>query len=186
MPANEAYFLRRRNIVDALATNSLLAVLIASIVVGYLIKGPNSVLIKIAKEVAGVITILITFLIKIAPIGVFFLVLPNIMRLDIGTVGTNIGLLIGSTLANMAIHIILILPAIFYAFVRRNPYTYWFACSKAWITAWGTASSAATMPITLKEARARGNPNIVTKFVVPLGTLVNVSPCLLKSPRPSA
>lgn len=65
-----------RNIVDALATNALLAVLIASIIVGYLLKR-DSILVRIAKEVETLITVIITFLIKIAPIGVFFLILVS-------------------------------------------------------------------------------------------------------------
>ena len=164
-----------RNLVDAFATNALLAVLIASIVVGYLVKGPTSLIVKLSKEVEHIITVIITFLIKIAPIGVFFLILPNCLRLDIRTVGENIGMLIAASLSNMAIHIFLVMPLIYFIFVRKNPYVYWFKSSRSWITAWGTASSAATMPITIREALARGNPNIVTKFVVPLGTLVNVS-----------
>lgn len=166
-----------RNIVDALATNALLAVLIASIVGGYLAKA-NSLLVKLAKEVEAMITTIISFLIKIAPLGVFFLILPNIMRLDIATVGENIGLLIAGALTNMGIHILFLMPIIFFVIVRKNPYPYWFSCSKAWITAWGTASSAATMAVTIRESLARGNPDIVTKFVVPLGTLVNISDVL--------
>lgn len=104
------------------------------------------------------------------------------MRLNIEEVGENIGLLIGGALCNFAIHIFVVMPLIFFLFVRKNPYAYWFKSSKAWITAWGTASSAATMPVTIRESLARGNPELVSKFVIPLGTLVNVS-SMHKDPR---
>lgn len=58
--------------------------------------------------------------------------------------------------------------------MRENFYTFWFKCSRSWITAWATASSAATMPVTLQVAEERGIPNTVAKFTIPLGTLVNM------------
>lgn len=58
--------------------------------------------------------------------------------------------------------------------MRQNFYTFWFKCARSWITAWATASSAATMPVTLSVAEERGIPNSVAKFTIPLGTLVNM------------
>lgn len=69
-----------RNIVDALANNELLSVLVASVVIGYLVQGPESIILKLAHEIERIITIIISFLIKLAPVGVFFLVLSAIME----------------------------------------------------------------------------------------------------------
>ncbi len=44
----------------------------------------------------------------------------------------------------------------------------------AWVKAWGTASSAAALSVTLKCAKARGIPDTVAKFVLPLGCLINM------------
>lgn len=163
-----------KNIVESLATNALLSVLVASIVVGYLIRDADSTILRLAKEVEKMITTIIAFLIKLAPIGVFFLILSSIMRLNIAELGENIGILIGGTLADMALHLFIVLPLIYFVIVRKNPYSYWIKCSKSWVTAWGTASSAGTMPVTLQVVKARGLPDTVTKFAVPLGTLVNM------------
>lgn len=89
------------NIVAAFADNQLLSVLITAIVLGYMIKGPDSSLLRAIKEVERIITVIITFLIKLAPIGVFFLILSNIMRLDIAQVGANLGVLIGGAVGTM-------------------------------------------------------------------------------------
>ena len=96
------------------------------------------------------------------------------MRLDIAEIGANLGVLVGGAIATMAFHILIVIPIIFFAVVRRNPYSYWFKCSKAWITAWGTASSAATLPVTMKCVTERGVPVTLSKFVVPLGCLINM------------
>ncbi|KAK3314406.1 Sodium:dicarboxylate symporter family protein [Apodospora peruviana] len=162
------------NVVNALATDSLLAVLVSACVVGYLIDGRNSSLLRAVVEVEKIILVIITWLIKKAPIGVFFLILPNMFKLDLGDIGRNLGILIGGSLSGMGIHLFIVLPIIFFAFTRKNPYAYWLKCSPAWTTAWGTASSAATLPVSLKVARARGVPNTIVKFAVPLGCLINM------------
>jgi Na+/H+-dicarboxylate symporter len=161
------------NIFAALAENQLLAVLVTAVVVGGLLE-PGSSIIKAVVEVERLITKVIIFLIKLAPIGVFFLILSNIIKLDPESIGKNLGILIGSSLVSMFIHLFVVLPLIYFAFVRQNPFTYWMKNSPAWITAWGTASSAATLPVTMRCVRARGWPETVIKFTVPLGCLVNM------------
>ncbi|KAI9375270.1 Sodium:dicarboxylate symporter [Aspergillus egyptiacus] len=162
------------NVVDALATDSLLAVLVTSVVVGYMIDRHNSYLLKAVEEIEQIIMKIIMILIKLAPIGVFFLILPNMFRLDVRDIGQNLGVLIGGSLVNLAIHLFVVLPALYFIFTRKMPYTFWFKNSPAWTTAWGTASSAATLPLTLKVVRERGVSNTVSKFTVPLGCLVNM------------
>ncbi|KAF5017901.1 hypothetical protein F66182_10140, partial [Fusarium sp. NRRL 66182] len=162
------------NVVYALANDELLAVIITAIIVGYLIEDPRSPIIRVTEEIERMITKVITFLIKVAPIGVFFLILPNLMRLDIGQIGLNLGILIGATLSTMLIHILIIVPAIFFGFTRMNAYSYWLKISPAWVTAWGSASSAATLSVTLKCAKDRGIPSTIYKFTCPLGCLINM------------
>ena len=138
--------------------------------------GPSSrsPLLALVKEVDRIITIVITFLIKLAPIAVFSLILSNIMRLYLASVGQNLGILIGSSLTSMFIHLLVVFPIIFFAVTRMNPYTYWLSGSQSWITAWGTASSAATLPVTMRVTIKQGVPPVVAKFTVPLGCLVNM------------
>jgi Na+/H+-dicarboxylate symporter len=167
------YSLVPNNIVDALATNSLLAVLVTSIVLGW-VMNPRGKLIGAVQEVEVIVMKIITVLIYLAPIGVFFLIMPNLMRLDISEIGVNLGILIGGTLSGMVLHLFIIIPIIFFSVTRQNPYTFWMKNSKAWITAWGTASSAATMPVTMRCVLDRGVPVTVAKFAIPLGTLINM------------
>ncbi|KAH8699436.1 Sodium:dicarboxylate symporter [Phaeosphaeriaceae sp. PMI808] len=162
-----------QNIVDALATDSLLAVIVTAVVIGYVIK-PGGALMRAVEEIEVIIMRVITVLIYLAPIGVFHLIMPNLFRLDIAEIGLNLGILIGGTLAGMVLHLFIIIPIIFFAITRKNPYTIWAKCSPAWITAWGTASSAATLPVTIRCVLERGVPVTVTKFAVPLGCLINM------------
>jgi len=162
------------NVVSAVANDELLAVLVSAIVVGCLIKGPDSSILRAVREVEKIVMWIITFLIKLAPIGVFFLILSNLFTLDIDDIGQNLGVLIGASIVNMAIHLFVVFPLLYFIFVRENFYTFWFKCSRSWITAWASASSAATMPVTLQVAAERGIPNLVANFTIPLGTLINM------------
>jgi Na+/H+-dicarboxylate symporter len=55
-----------------------------------------------------------------------------------------------------------------------NPVTYYGKVVKAQLTAFSTASSAATLPVTIKSAGDAGVSNQVTSFVLPLGATVNM------------
>jgi len=162
-----------QNIVNALATDSLLAVLVTAVVIGYVIK-PRGALMRAVEEVEVIIMRIITVLIHLAPIGVFFLIMPNLWRLDIAEIGLNLGILIGATLVGMSLHLFILIPLIVFLFARRNAYAIWIKCSPAWVTAWGTASSAATLPVTIRCVLKLGVPVTVTKFIVPLGCLINM------------
>jgi Na+/H+-dicarboxylate symporter len=162
------------NVASALANDELLAVLVSAIVVGCLIKGPDSSILRAVREIEKIVMWIITFLIKLAPVGVFFLILSNLFTLNIEDIGQNLGVLVGASIVNMAIHMFIVFPILYFIFMRENFYTFWFKCSRSWITAWATASSAATMPVTLQVAAERKIPHMVANFTIPLGTLVNM------------
>lgn len=162
------------NIFYSFSNDELLAILILAVVIGYLIPSKDSLVFRFVLELEQMIIRVITFLIKLAPVGVFFLVLSNLMQLKVEDVGYNLAILIAGTLSTMAIHVFIILPAMFFAFTRKNPYAFWIATSQAWITAWGSASSAATLPVTLRCAWKQKVPVTVYKFTCPLGCLINM------------
>ncbi|KAH7019392.1 Sodium:dicarboxylate symporter [Ilyonectria destructans] len=185
IPKNVVYALANDELLGSMSNNMItlpiegiltvyLSVIIVAIIVGYLIESPESPIIRVTEEIERLITKIITFLIQIAPIGVFSLILSNVMKLDIGQIGMNLGLLIGATLSTMFIHLFIVIPIIFYTFTKMNPYPFWIKCSPAWVTAWGSASSAATLSVTIRCVKDRGIPSTIYKFSCPLGCLVNM------------
>lgn len=169
------------NVVKALAQNELLAVLVTSIIVGYLIDPEDSAIYRAVIEVEKIVTRIIATVIEWAPVGVFSLILSSILRLNLAETGINMGILIAGTLSTMAIHLFVLIPIVFFCFTRVNPYMYWIRNSSAWVTAWGSASSAATMSVTLRCARDRGISNTVSQFAIPLGCLVNMDGYVVKA-----
>ena len=75
----------------------------------------------------------------------------------------------------LAIHAVIVLPMILRFVAQRNPLQYARALSPALLTAFSSASSNATLPLTLTcvEQRA-GISNRVGSFVLPLGATINM------------
>ena len=57
---------------------------------------------------------------------------------------------------------------------RENPYVYIKKISQALLTAFSTASSSATLPVTMECAEKAGISKRSTEFVIPLGATINM------------
>ncbi len=66
------------------------------------------------------------------------------------------------------------------AIVKRNPFTLLWNMLPAYLTALGTSSSAATIPVTLKQTEKNGVSNDVAGFVVPLCATIHLSGSAMK------
>ena len=72
-------------------------------------------------------------------------------------------------------HGVVILPALLFIVTRISPLQLWQGGRSAFITAFATSSSAATLPVTLGVANTNFNlPSPVSNFVLPLGATVNM------------
>ena len=65
-------------------------------------------------------------------------------------------------------------------FVRRNPFTLLWTMMPAYFTALGTQSSAATIPVTLRQAIKMGVSEDVAGFVIPLCATIHMSGSVMK------
>jgi len=75
----------------------------------------------------------------------------------------------------LSIHFLLILPAMFYIFTKRNPLDHYRALASVMAFAFSASSSAATLPLTMKTMENNvGVSNKVSSFVLPMGATVNM------------
>lgn len=81
-----------------------------------------------------------------------------------------------------ALHIILLLIQYFIAgaISRKNPLKALLTMMPAYFTALGTQSSAATIPVTLKQVRKNGVSDKISGFVIPLCATIHLSGSILK------
>lgn len=118
---------------------------------------------------------IVGWVIWLAPIGVFLLVSWTVGRIGLAAILGPLGGFMILVIAGLAIHGLITLPLLLFLLGRTNPYRFTWRCRKALLTGFGTASSAATMPVTIQTCIDEGGcSRRATEFVVPLGTTVNM------------
>ncbi|CAL1545023.1 unnamed protein product [Lymnaea stagnalis] len=119
---------------------------------------------------------LINIVIWYTPVGIIFLIASKfILTKDIGGVLNDMGMYMATVLGGLAIHGMVTLPTLYFIFTRKNPVTFAVNMSKALCTAWGTASSSATLPLTMDCLVNKNKINInVVRFVAPVGATINM------------
>lgn len=114
------------------------------------------------------------FVIKLAPFGVF-----GFMLYAAAGSGVSAFVALGWYMLTVAlalfIHAFVTLPTLLFVLARRSPWEFAKAMGPALLTAFSTASSNATLPLTISSVEERaGVPNRVSSFVLPLGATVNM------------
>ena len=80
-----------------------------------------------------------------------------------------------TVLIGLAVHGFVILPLVLYVFSGKNPYQFMWQMKRALMTAIGTDSSSATLPVTIDAAENEGEcSKRAANFVLPLGATVNM------------
>ena len=168
------------NIVASMANLELLPIIVFSLVFGAVLTtlGPvGAPVIAFFRGVNEAIMKMVMLLMLVAPIGIFGLVAGRFGRAgDIGQVIGGVGWYMATVLLALSLHAAVVLPAILWFVGRRNPYRYMFNMGTALLTAFSTASSSATLPLTMEGVeKHNGVSEKVAGFVVPLGATINMN-----------
>ncbi|KAM5297692.1 neutral amino acid transporter B(0) isoform 2-T2 [Glossophaga mutica] len=120
--------------------------------------------------------VLVSWIMWYAPVGILFLVASKIMEMeDVGSLFTSLGKYILCCLLGHAIHGLVLLPLIYFLFTRKNPYRFLWGIVTALITAFGTSSSSATLPLMMKCVEEKnGVSKHISRFILPIGATVNM------------
>ena len=111
---------------------------------------------------------------KIAPYAIFMLVTAIFMDLGFPALAA-LAKYAATVLTGLAIHAFITLTALVWIFGKYNPLKLFKAVAPALMTAWSTASSAATLPMTMSNLTERaGVEPKISNFVLPLGATVNM------------
>ena len=115
------------------------------------------------------------FIIRFAPIGVFGLVAPTILDTGWGLFRVMAVFAVTVVVA-LGIHFFVTLPLLLRVLGRvRNPYRHYRAMAPALLTAFSTASSSSTLPLTMSCVNKNaGVSKKITGFTLPLGATVNM------------
>lgn len=113
-------------------------------------------------------------IIALAPIGVFFLI-ASVTATQGSAIFVSLAWYCVSVAVALLVHAAITLPLILKFFAKRSPIQYARAMAPALLTAFSSASSNGTLPLTLScvEKRA-GISNRTGSFVLPLGATINM------------
>lgn len=111
---------------------------------------------------------------EIAPYCIFFLVTAIFMDLGVAAL-TALAKYAITVLLGLVVHAVVTLPLLVIVLGRYSPIRLFKAVAPAIMTAWSTASSAATLPLTMDCVATRaGVDRKISNFVLPLGATVNM------------
>ena len=135
---------------------------------------------RLILQANDALMVLVMLLMKIAPFGIFCLVAS---RFGAASAGGKLGALVGqlgwymaAVLIGLGVHALIVLPLLYWVFRRKNPYVFIGQMAESLLTAFSTASSTATVPVTLEAAVTKaGVSRKAADFVIPLGATINMN-----------
>jgi len=167
------------NIVKAAADGQMLGLIFFAILFGYFMTHLShdfaEPLFKFWNGIFHVMMRMTEFIMKFAPIGVFGLVGAVIAEAGLKATGP-LALFAVAVLLALALHAFGTLLLLLRFVGRVKPLKTLVGASQAMLTAFSTASSSATLPITMESVEENiGVSNKVSSFVLPLGATVNMN-----------
>ena len=167
-----------KNPVAAAAQGKPLQIIVFSILFGILLTtiGPSAkVVVDFFRAVLEVMIKMAGVVLWLAPAGVFCLVARNVAAVGMGVFAERIGAYMATVLLGLAIHGFIVLPLLLLVVGRTNPWAFIVQMRASLVMAFSTASSSATLPVTIEAAVEQGGcSKRAAGFVLPLGSTVNM------------
>lgn len=168
------------NIANSFATNNILQIIIFAILFGLfttkLESKMSSIITTFFDSVFHVMMKITNAIIKLTPIGIFGIVTEQIsINSDLTSLFAGMGMLIVTVLLGIFIQMFIVLPILLRA-SGISPYSYMKKMSLPLLTAFSTASSSATLPLSLEATTEKaGVSEKIASFVLPLGATINMN-----------
>jgi Na+/H+-dicarboxylate symporter len=110
----------------------------------------------------------------LAPIGVMFLTAFTVARIGFKELAGPLSRYITVVVGALALHGLIVLPVLMLIFARCKPLAYIWRVRLALLTALGTSSSLATLPVSMETCvRSGGCSKRAAQWVLPLGAAIN-------------
>ncbi|OCT79686.1 neutral amino acid transporter A [Xenopus laevis] len=184
------YTIITRNTTDGLITEkipigtevegmNILGLVLFALVLGVALKklGPEGEeLIRFFNAFNEATMVLVSWIMWYVPIGIMFLVGSKIVEMgNIVLLVTSLGKYIMASILGHIIHGGIVLPLIYFAVTRKNPFTFLLGLITPFATAFATSSSSATLPTMIKCIEENnGVDKRISRFILPIGATVNM------------
>jgi Na+/H+-dicarboxylate symporter len=173
------------NVIGAMASDppGMLAVIVFALAFGVVLGrlGPRGrPLLDVFEVLDDVLSRLVRLVVATAPVGVFALIAARLARAGGGEAAwaqiRGLGLYVVTVIAGLAVHGFVVLPTALRLLGGRRPGPFARGMTPALLTAFSTASSTATLPVTIDcVARRNGVSARAVRFVAPLGATLNMN-----------
>ncbi len=161
----------------AMAEGNMLQVIVFAILLGFAMTLSGEAgqdLLRVFESANAVIMKLVFVLMELAPYGIFCLIAKVIAEQGLDQF-RNMLWYFGTVLLVLLLHAVFTYPVLLIVLGRVSPVRFFEKLRDPMSVAFGTASSGATLPVTLRTVETRlGVDESVASFTVPLGATINM------------
>mgnify|MGYP003664509846 CR=1 FL=1 len=165
------------NPVQAMAEGKMLQIIVFALLLGYAISHagePGRRIASFFRDMESVVMKMVDILMHLAPYGVFALLAKLFATMGIGAI-LDLAEYFFTVLAVLLFHVLVTYCLLLKGLTGLSPRILLSKMRPVWAFAFSTASSGATLPITLRTVERRlGVHNTVAGFTVPLGATINM------------
>ncbi len=164
------------NPIGALANGEMIQIIIFAVIVGLLIASMEDRLMTLGNVVTEMNDLMMgmtMWVMKLAPIGVFFLITRTFASLGYDVIISMLSYM-ATVLGGLAVQLILVYMVLLAAFTRVNPINFLKKFAPVMTFAFSTASSNATVPVNIKTLEEMGVDRKISSFTIPLGATINM------------
>ncbi|XP_054285385.1 excitatory amino acid transporter 1 isoform X1 [Macrosteles quadrilineatus] len=159
--------------------SNVLGLVVFSVILGIAIGRMGELgkpLLKVFESMSEAMMVITNWVIWMSPVGVLFLVSSKILSMEsIGTVISQLGLYFFTVLLGLFCHGFIVIPLIYTVGTRKSPFKFIANMSQAIVTAFGTASSSASLPVSMACLEEKNHcDERVSRFVMPIGATINM------------
>ncbi|MCG9729710.1 dicarboxylate/amino acid:cation symporter [Shewanella sp. Isolate13] len=165
------------NPLHAMSEGNMLQIIIFAVIFGFAISHIGERGARVAalfNDLNEVIMRVVTLIMQLAPYGVFALMAKLALTLGMETFGSVVKYFF-VVLGVLLVHAFVVYPTLLKVFSGLNPFTFIRKIRDVQLFAFSTASSNATLPVTIETAEHRmGVDNKIASFTLPLGATINM------------
>lgn len=169
------------NIVSSMAEGNMLPIIFFAVISGFFItqltNEPKKILGDFFNALFELMMKITLFIIRFTPIGVFGLVAKEVARNieSLSNLAGNMGVYMLTVIGALCLHALFSLPMISRFIGKVNPVKHAKNMITPLLTAFSTASSSATLPLTIEAVENKsGVSNKISSFTLPLGATINM------------
>ncbi|MCI8550596.1 MAG: dicarboxylate/amino acid:cation symporter [Lachnospiraceae bacterium] len=167
------------NVFASFSNGSLIQIIIFAVAFGAVLASvrkteTGAALFKILVGVNDVMTKMVGFVIRLAPIGVFALIANMIGTTKLEVV-SGVAKMLGAYYAGLLAFLVLFIPIVLKVFAKVSPIQFYKNAFPTMVMAASTCSSVGTLPVTMKTAKERcGVPDDIVNLVTAPAATINM------------